>query len=319
MLDVAIPILAPIFLIIALGWVLQTRQFFPSDFYSGLNALTFYVGLPALLLVEIATSAPEIGPALRITLVLLAATTAVTAVAYPAAMVFKLGGPGTGAFVQAAMRGNLAYIGLPVMFYAMGRTADSPDAAGIEATAMLVLAPTVVVYNLACVVVLTHSAGATRGRPPVLAVATRTLGNPLLIASLLGLLLAVTGIGLPATLVRTLRPLGQMALPLALLSLGASFTRGGLRSRLAPALGAAILKVMVAPLLGLLFAWWFLLSSRETSVALFFLACPTAVTSYIMAEQMGADAELAGSAVVFSTVLCIVPLAAILLFGGWLP
>ena len=48
-------------------------------------------------------------------------------------------------------------------------------------------------------------------------------------------------------------------------------------------------------------------------VALLFLASPCAVTSYVMADQMGADKELAGSAIVLSTLLCLPVMAVLLL------
>ncbi len=312
MFEIVIPTLLPIFLMITLGWGLHVRRLLPEDFFTGLNTLTFYIGLPALLLVGIATSPIQPGPALRIFYVIVVATAVVTAVAYPLARLFRLGGPGTGAFVQAAMRGNLAYIGLPVLFFTMDANPGIADGDSVRSAAMLVLAPTVPFYNIACVIILAHGAGGAGKRPSPGELARKVATNPLLIACLLGLLLALTGIGLPETLVRTLRPLGQMALPLALLSIGASFTRGGLRRHIPSALGASLLKVAVAPLLGLLLARVFGLAPMETRMALVFLACPTAVTSYIMAEQMGADADLAGGAVVLSTLLGFVPLALIL-------
>jgi len=316
--EITIPTLTPIFLMIALGWALQVRRILPEEFFAGLNVLTFYIGLPALLLVSIATSPVEPGPALRIFYVIVAATAAITLLAYPLARMFKLDGPGIGAFMQASMRGNLAYIGLPVLFYALdsGSGAANSDSADLRAVAMLVLAPLVPLYNIACVIILAHHAGGIGNRPSIAAMARKVATNPLLIACLLGLIIAATGIGMPATLVRTLRPLGQMALPLALLAIGASFTRGGIHRHLRPAIGASLLKVALAPLLGLVCARILGLPPTETKMALIFLACPTAVTSYIMAEQMGADADLAGGAVVASTLLSFVPLALILLISA---
>jgi len=312
--DVTVPTLAPIFLIIVLGWALHARRWLPEGFFTGLNMLTFYIGLPALLLVGIATAPVEAGPAMRIFYVILAATTVVTLVAYPLARCFKLPPAGTASFVQGAMRGNLAYIGLPVLFFALdGAIGNADELTAMRAAAMLVLAPTVPLYNIVSVLILEHGAGKTAGRRlSTGGLILKVLRNPLLIACLLGLALALSGIGLSVTVERTLRPLGQMALPLALLSIGASFTRGGLRRHVGPALGASLLKVAAAPLLGWGFACWFGLAPVEMHMALIFLACPTAVASYVMAEQMGADAELAGGQIVMSTLLSMIALAVIL-------
>ncbi len=312
--DVTVPTLAPIFLIIALGWALHARRCLPEGFFTGLNLLTFYIGLPALLLVGIATSPVEAGPAMRIFYVITAATVVITIAAYALASCFRLPPTGSASFVQGAMRGNLAYIGLPVLFFALdGAAMGADELASMRAAAMLVLAPTVPLYNVASVLILEHGAGRSSGQHlSAWALTLKVLRNPLLLACLLGLALALTGIGLPLTVERTLRPLGQMALPLALLSIGASFTRGGLHRHAGPALAASLLKVAAAPLVGWGFALWFGLSPIESLMALIFLACPTAVASYVMAEQMGADAELAGGQIVMSTLLSMVALALIL-------
>lgn len=312
--DVTFPTLAPIFLMVLLGWAMHASKRLPEGFFSGLNTLTFYIGLPALLLVGIATAPLEAGPALQIFYVLLAATTVITIAAYLCSHMLHLRPTTTASFVQASLRGNLAYIGLPVLFFALESLPAGTDISALRASAMLVLAPAVPLYNIACVIILAH--GASRGagqRPSNRAIFLKVLQNPLLIACVIGLFLSITRIGLPLTLERTLRPLGQMALPLALFSIGASFTQGQLLARLGPATWlAAVLKVMVMPLLGILFIRLFGIGTMEGRMAMIFLACPTAVSSYVMAEQMGADADLAGSTVLLSTLLAMPALAIVL-------
>lgn len=315
--EVTFPTLAPIILLVVLGGALQNSKKLPDGFFSGLNTLTFYIGLPALLLVGIATASIETGPALEILYVLVSATILVTILAYIGARLLKLAPPTSASFVQAAMRGNLAYIGLPVMFFVLEGLPAGSDTAALQAAAMLVLAPAVPFYNIACVIILARSAGSETGTgPSKQKIFLKVIQNPLLIACVIGLILSITGLGLPRTLVRTLRPLGQMALPLALFSIGASFQKGNLLARLGPATWlAAILKVALMPLVGLLLIKLFQVGAIEGRMALIFLACPTAVSSYVMAEQMGADAELAGSTVLLSTLLAMPALAVVLSLG----
>jgi len=54
------------------------------------------------------------------------------------------------------------------------------------------------------------------------------------------------------------------------------------------------------------------LSPIELQIALLFLACPAAVNTYVMAEQMGSDDALAGGIVVISTLLSLPAFAAVL-------
>ncbi len=316
MYSVIISSLLPIFLVLGVGRALRGCGFLPAEFFTQLNRLAFYVGLPALLFSRIATSPLEGGPALRILWVVLAATAVVTAVAFVLTSHLHLEDPGRGAFIQGAMRGNLAYIGLPVIIYSL--TSDGLAGSGVETTAMLVLAPSVPVYNIVAVLLLTRF-GRPDGKsgPPsvsALALAGRVLRNPLLIACLLGLLVAWTGLDMPVFLMRTLEPLSQMALPLALLAIGASLVRSKdqpVRDKW-PTVIASLLKIGLAPALGYLFGRLFGLPPGELRMALIFLACPTAITSYVMAQQLGADEQLAGDVVVLTTVLSFFSLALVL-------
>jgi predicted permease len=165
--------------------------------------------------------------------------------------------------------------------------------------------------------ILARSAGGnTEQRPSQAAVFRKVVQNPLLIACVVGLFFSLSGIRIPHTLIRTLRPLGQMALPLALFSIGASFKKGRLFTQLGPATWlAALLKVACMPLIGFILIKLFHFGTVEGRMALIFLACPTAVSSYVMAEQMGADAELAGSTVLLSTILAMPALAIVLSFA----
>ncbi|MFU8779752.1 MAG: AEC family transporter [Kiritimatiellia bacterium] len=312
--EVTFPTLAPVCLMILLGWGLHRSKRLPEDFFSGLNKLTFYIGLPAILLVGIATSPFEAGPAFQVLYVLIATTVSITLLAYVCARLLRLPPPTTASFVQIAMRGNLAYIGLPVLFYALDSLPPDMDPASFKTAAMLVLAPSVPLYNIACVTILAH--GANRGaghHPSKREIAQKIITNPLIIACLAGLFLSTTGMGLPKTLERTLRPLGDMALPLALFSIGASFTQGKMRATFGRAAWAAsLLKVAIMPLIGVLFIRLFGVGNMEARMALIFLACPTAISGYVMAEQMGADDKLAGSGVLLSTILAMLALAVVL-------
>jgi len=77
---------------------------------------------------------------------------------------------------------------------------------------------------------------------------------------------------------------------------------------------ASIIKVALTPLIGFAIALLIGLGSGETRIALIYLACPTAVLSFIMAENLGGDGKLAAAIVLISTILSVVSLAAIVAF-----
>ena len=111
-----------------------------------------------------------------------------------------------------------------------------------------------------------------------------------------------------------LAAVAQMALPLALLALGGSLAGVDLRGELFYASLAGSIKIVAGPVLGYLAAAALGTPPQETFIAMIYLATPAAVTTYVMADQLGNDAHLAGRAVVLSTIAAFVPLSAIVAF-----
>jgi len=303
--------LLPIFLVIGLGAVLRQSGFLPFSFFSGLNRLAFYVGLPALLFSRIATSPLEGGPALRIFNLLLITIIIITIISYLLSYAGRLSAPQRGSFIQATIRGNLAFIGLPVIIYTGIEHGMAPEK--IETAAMLALAPAVPLFNILAVLVLTHNSNDKKGASYLLTSTGKVITNPILLACLGGIIFAWLQWPLPTLIERTLNHLGQMALPLALLAIGASLSISKLKSRITPTLVAAFIKTGLTPLIGFVVASLiFNLTATELRIALILLACPTAISSYIMVQQLGGDEQLAGGAIMASTLLSLLSLATVI-------
>jgi predicted permease len=300
--------LLPICLIATLGAFLSRRKFVPPEFFTHLNRLGFFVLLPALLYHKIATADTQaLAPAMRIGLLLslCAVLTVLLAALWSRSM--RLPAPARRALMQASMRGNLAYSGLPILIFVFGAESQAATLAVIS------LVPVVPFFNFLAVIVLTPPEGASLSQR-LAKTARNVMRNPLITGCLLGLASMLTGLTLPGPVMRAVEALGDAALSCALLSLGAELSFRSIRAQLRPAGAATVLKLLTMPLLGYL-----ILAATGTTeravvlTALIYLAAPTAVSSYVMAEQMGADKELAAAAVTLST-LCAIPVfAAILL------
>jgi len=179
------------------------------------------------------------------------------------------------------------------------------------------------VYNVVSVVLLGLGAS-KRGQP--LQKRLRDAGrglltNPLILACLAGVLIKVSGVSLPLFVERAMKGLGNASFAAALLALGMSFTFSRVHGpMLRAALCSSVLRVFGSPLMGLLLGVllgrWLGLSPDLLLVALLFLATPTAVASFVMAEQMGCDKDLAAAIVLLSTLLSFFALAFVLAFGG---
>lgn len=310
---IVVNILAPIFLLIGLGLVLRRQGFASEEFFRSLNRLIYWVALPALLFTKTASALPQLNAAVGIITVLLAGMLVCIAVGYLLAWRLGLEKRSTAAFVQGAYRGNIAFVGLPVVLYAL--TAVGQGTPEVEALVLLALAPVIPVYNVAAVIVLAGAtpAGAGHSWQQATVVLRSIVTNPLIIACLAGLAVAYSGLVLPDVLTRTLDLLGELALPGALLAMGASLRLRAIRTGGIVATAASLVKVLVAPLTGWLLAPVIGLTGPPLMIALLLLAMPTAVASYVMAQAMGADDTLASSIVMISTLLAIPVLSVILL------
>lgn len=305
--------LMPIFLIIALGKALTRTSFFSDDLARNLNRLTYWVALPALLLDKVTNATFSANEVSRISLLLILATIGSAVVGTALAFFLKLNRRSAGAFVQGSSRGNNAFIGLPVILYSM--TGLRPD---IDAIATIALAPAIVFYNIFSITVLL-AYGEPKGRSA--AATTRLfikqiLTNPLLVSCVAGLLLNILGLHFPAAIQRSLSALGSAALALALLSIGSSLTFKGLGNGLPLSILSSSIKVFIQPLIGLGLALFIKLPPTERQILLIYLACPTAVASYVLADIFNSDKELAGHIIVVSTLLSAVSLSLILALGS---
>jgi len=303
--------IAPIFLLIALGKLLQKTKFFPDTFFKNLNKLVFWFALPALLISRISVAQLEAGTIVKVVLLFSIATLLSMALAWLISRILKLPTPSTGSFIQGSFRGNGAFVGLPVIIYTLG--GQDPHA---EMLGTVVLAPAVILFNILGVSVLLHHSRhkSSRGES-IHTFIVQIFKNPLIITCALGLALNILNLALPPFLFRPLNALGNAALPLILISIGSSLAFERLRGAASPTLIASLLKVAVTPAIGFLIAGLFDLSTTERMIAIFYLACPAAGMSYVMAEVMGNDGPMAGRIVALSTLLSAITLPIIIALG----
>lgn len=304
-------IVLPAFLVILLGVVLTRTRFMSAALIAELNRLTYYVGLPAYLFVSIAEATFGGGRAVVVFGVMCAATFLTLAIGFVIGKLRRVPADSFGSFLHASIRGNLAYIGLPVVSLAIAAHGGA-DAGTLRQVALLAMAPLVVITNTLGVLLLLIG----HGKPG--AAMWRTIGwqlatNPLLLASGAGVIFAATGAHIPSWLFQSVNIVGQMALPLALLCIGGTLVVMPLHGKRTNAFVASLLKIAVTPLVAWPLAHWSGLSQNEIRIALLFLATPTAAASFTLAGKLGGDEALAASSVVISTLLSILSLTAVLM------
>ena len=303
---VIVDTLAPVFLVIGLGAALQHFQFLPRDFLKDANKLAYWVGLPALLIHDLADSPLAFTAAGSMLAVTIGGCLSAVLIAYGVVRFLKLPPTSVGTFVQGSFRGNLAFMGLPII--AALPDATLPNGISTRAAALLVIGPVMVLYNILGVTVLLLSQHAF-GFGVIKPFLKQLMITPPLVASVLGIALAETHTALPGALGFTLKALGEMALPLGMLGIGGALVTSKVGANWRPALVAALIKTAVVPVCGIALARMIGLPAAELRIVLVFLAAPTAIISYPMVVELKGDLSIAAGAIVFSTLISIPILA----------
>ena len=127
--------------------------------------------------------------------------------------------------------------------------------------------------------------------------------NPFLIASLGGVLVGVSGIAIPAPILAPVQLMAQAAIPVALISIGATLNWRAL-ARLDRFSGILVATKLVAlPLTVSLGALAIGTSHPIVPVLVVFAALPTASAAHVLAAGFGADRQLAATLIAQSTLL----------------
>jgi len=301
---IALSHVLPVFLVIALGYVLRVLGFMRDATVVAFSRLVFYVAAPLLLMRAIATTPFSRSAHLPTIGVVIAASVLTAGLSYA---VLRRSSPARrGVLAQGTHRSNTFFFGLPVAVSALGE--------GVVGQAAVLIGCIVILYNLLGVLVLAlpHRDLSARSAAVWGEAARRIALNPLILGVAAGILLSLTDTALPRILDRPVEMVARTALPLALITLGAGLDLGRLRAELAPALAVSAVKLVVYPAI----VWLWLRELGLTGAALqtpvLLVASPVAVVSFIMAREMKGDERLAGAIVIGSTLL------SVLTTVGWL-
>ncbi len=158
----------------------------------------------------------------------------------------------------------------------------------------------IIIINILCVTVLALSAG--NGRVSALSVLIDLAKNPLILGCVGGGLLNASGVTLPVWADDSLSLMGRMALPIALLCVGASLDLSRLKGDVGPSLIASASQFALKPAVAWALCLGLGLPAMTTTVIVLFMAVPTAPSAYILARRMGGDHEAMASIIAFQTV-----------------
>jgi len=288
-------IVLPVFVVIGLGWLLKQCGLIDSNFLHQTNRLVYYVCLPLLLFYKIGTAdfAANFNPSLVTASIVAVAFTFLGSYAYTA--IRRYPPAKRGVFSQGSFRGNIAYIGLAITLNAYGE-------AGLTRAGILMgfLVPFLNLFAILALLWPNRSSGESRG----VSFWVRQLAlNPLILASFAGIIWSYLALPIPLLLDRSLKIATGMALPLALVAIGGTFSAKRLRGDLCPALLACGAKLIWMPLFAAVLLYFMGVHGMDLGIGILIAGTPAATANYIMAHQLKGDAELAGTIVMLSTLL----------------
>jgi len=280
-------IAAPVFLLSAIGFVwvklgFEYRLQFVTRF-----AMTLAV--PSLIFVALMQTEIPGGDLSRFTLATIAANLVLAVVFWFIVKVLKLE---QRTYLSPLIFGNTGNLGLPLCIFAFGQ-------AGLG-YAVIFLAVTAL-FSFTYGIYLVAGKGAFG----------QVIRQPMVWATLLGALFLWQDWETPLFLTNTLDLLGQMAVPMMLVTVGVAIARLTSRS-LHQAIWLSLLKLVVCFALGWGVAILFGLETIAFGVLVLQMCTPVAVTSYLLAERFEADADAVAGMVMVSTLLSVAALPGVL-------
>lgn len=285
--------IAPVFVLICAGYALRRGGIPSGEFWRLADRLVYFVLMPALFFVRISEADLSAEGLAAYAGTLYAGFFAATLFGVTGALWLRRGGAVGTSVIQGAGRFN-TFIALAVAEALHGTPGLQLAVLG---AAVLVPVVNLTVVGLFAVFVPRKDASALGGA------AFALMTNPLILSILAAA--GVNGAGLaPIPVIsETLALLGQAALPLMLLCVGASLRLRGLSADAWPIALSAAGKLLVFPLAILGAGALLGLDPLPTAIALIFGAVPTGAAAYALARQLGGDAALMATMISVQTLL----------------
>ena len=294
----ALGAVAPIVLMVIVGYFFKKIGWMDERFAKKANKMVFRAFMPVMLFVKIYRIPNLAEMDFGFVGYAAIAIIAIFVLTIPATIAVTKHRDRRGVLVQAAFRSGYSLIGIPLAESLYG------EPGAVAATLLSTVA--IPIFNVLAVVSLSALGAEGGEKPSVKKIVLDIVKNPLILgiaAAMIGISFRLSDIG---PLFDVLQYLSNLAIPLALLVLGAQFEFSAVASLKCEIIFGTLVRTVIVPAFTLGIAYMFF---RErftpahfaTFVAVF--ATPVAVPSVPMVQEMGGDVTLAGQLVVWSTLI----------------
>ena len=300
-------VIAPIFALIALGYVAVRRRLYPAEGVKALIAFVNNFATPCLLFYSIGTS--DFRSAFNIGIIGPYYFGAFVCFAIGIVVARRAFGNRPGESVSVGFSGtftNTVLVGLPIMSRAYGEGA-------LPVTLSIIGLHGAILLTLGMVTMeLTRRDGQPLGATMVLAI-KRVGSNPLIWGILGGIALSFSGLDLAEPVAAFFSMLGQAVVPAALFGIGGALNEFKLSDNWKQALVASLIKLIIHPMIAYaLMIWVFQVPMEIARYGILLSSMPAGINIYVFATFYDRGVSVAANTILISTVLSAVTIA------GWL-
>jgi len=307
-MDIILNGILPVCALIALGKAIRRLELTNDDFLKTADRLIYFIFFPAMLFWKIGTPAVEASVDWTLSLSAAGAVISVALLSLLFAKLTRMPDRKVGSFCQCSYRFN-TYVGMALILTTLGEQ-------GVREFGVLIGLVIPLINVMAVSTLIWFSKTDFNAREKIRILIRSTASNPLILACILGILYARLQTPFPPFVDNTFRLLSLVALPMALISIGGSLKVGQLKGSLQPALAAALLKLLLLPLVGYAFLTLFQVRGIPFQVGMIFFALPTSTATYILSSQLHSDLDTASAGIVVSTLLSPLALAVAMLVAS---
>lgn len=283
----------PVFAMIILGMLFKKIGIIDDVFASRMNKFVFLIPLPVLLFKDLATL--DFNTIWDTKFVLFCFFITILCILIVTLLSFLLKNKqNQGEFIQASYRSSAALLGIALIQNVYGKATMAP----------LMIIGSVPLYNIMAVIVLSFFSPERKGLSKEVWLKTikGILTNPILIGIVVGILWSLLHLPMPTMLDKTVTSIGNVATPLGLMAMGATFNYKEALGDLKPALCASFIKLFGFCAMFLPLAIYLGFQGEQLIAILVMLGSATTVSCFVMAKNMGHTGILTSTVVMLTTI-----------------
>ena len=283
----------PVFLIMVFGWFVKKWGLLDDHSTAQINKFVFRTMLPALLFMDLSEANFREVWDTKFVLFCIIVTLICVGIAVGYSMFFKDKNE-RGEIIQASYRSSAAVLGIAFVNNIYGKST----------MAALMIVGTVPIYNIISVIVLSVTSAENKKSGSLLKTTLKGIAtNPIILGIIAGISWSLIGLNQPVIMSKSISYLGNMATPLSLIALGASFKFEEAKGKLPVTAGIAFIKLVLFCSIFLPVAVSMGFRGEKLIAILIMLGSATTGSCFVMAKNLGHKGTITAFAVMLTT-LC---------------